>query len=234
MVFLQDGKGLAVENATVEMKNRSAVIGPALMRREGVVSIPGRAGSGDPAYGSRAFVCCRAACPHAAARRQHSNRHTKYLDRQGWRGIDGWHIGACVQVGVIVIFGIPKMQPVLSDGELTRTAAMEHRRGVERLEQITKHDIRGTGINLEPVQDFMPFLGPMAGYAVTVVIQPGDPAPKQQNPKGVERIPPLRGLGAGPENCGGAGSGQAAVVRRVLGRGDGKFSPVDWLCGHDH
>ena len=50
-------------------------------------------------------------------------------------------------------------------------------------EQITRRDIAGEAINLEPVQDFMPFLGVMAGYAVTVVIQPGDPLPKRNNPR---------------------------------------------------
>ena len=41
-------------------------------------------------------------------------------------------------------------------------------------EQITEHDICRDGFNLEPVNDFMPQMGPMAGYAVTVVIEPGN------------------------------------------------------------
>ena len=41
-------------------------------------------------------------------------------------------------------------------------------------EQITKHDSGQEGFNLEPVTDFMPQMGPMAGYAVTVVIEPGN------------------------------------------------------------
>ena len=39
-------------------------------------------------------------------------------------------------------------------------------------EQITKHDITKEGINLDEVRDFMPQMGPMVGYAVTVVIEP--------------------------------------------------------------
>ena len=39
-------------------------------------------------------------------------------------------------------------------------------------EQITKHDITKEGINIEEVRDFMPQMGPMVGYAVTVVIEP--------------------------------------------------------------
>jgi 4-hydroxy-4-methyl-2-oxoglutarate aldolase len=40
-------------------------------------------------------------------------------------------------------------------------------------EQITKHDTGREGFNLEPTTDFMPRMGPMCGYAVTCVVQPG-------------------------------------------------------------
>src|SRR5207248_1089155 len=46
-------------------------------------------------------------------------------------------------------------------------------------EQITKHDPARVGISLEEAHDFMPQMGPMAGYAVTVVIRPSDPSPKK-------------------------------------------------------
>ncbi len=49
-------------------------------------------------------------------------------------------------------------------------------------EQITKHDASREGFNLEPVTDFMPSMGPMIGYAVTVIIQPGNPVPRSENP----------------------------------------------------
>lgn len=42
-------------------------------------------------------------------------------------------------------------------------------------EQITKHDRTRDGINLEETRDFMPQMGPMIGYAVTVVIEPSNP-----------------------------------------------------------
>ncbi len=45
-------------------------------------------------------------------------------------------------------------------------------------EQITKHDRTRDGINLEETRDFMPQMGPMVGYAVTVVIEPSNPAHK--------------------------------------------------------
>lgn len=43
-------------------------------------------------------------------------------------------------------------------------------------EQITTCNSGRDGFNLEEVRDFMPHLGPMVGYAVTVLIQPGNPA----------------------------------------------------------
>jgi 4-hydroxy-4-methyl-2-oxoglutarate aldolase len=48
-------------------------------------------------------------------------------------------------------------------------------------EQITHHDAGHDGFNLEECRDFMPQMGPMVGYAVTVVIQPGEPAHRQRN-----------------------------------------------------
>lgn len=46
-------------------------------------------------------------------------------------------------------------------------------------EQITHHDIAGDCFNLEETSDFMPQMGPMAGYAVTVVIEPSIDIHKQ-------------------------------------------------------
>jgi 4-hydroxy-4-methyl-2-oxoglutarate aldolase len=41
-------------------------------------------------------------------------------------------------------------------------------------EQITRGDSAADAFNLEEVRDFMPHMGPMVGYAITVVIQPGN------------------------------------------------------------
>ena len=48
-------------------------------------------------------------------------------------------------------------------------------------EQITKHDRTKHGINLEETRDFMPQMGPMVGYAVTLVIEPGNPKHRGTN-----------------------------------------------------
>jgi len=49
-------------------------------------------------------------------------------------------------------------------------------------EQITKHDRTKGCFNLEPTHDFMPRMGPMIGYAVTVVIEPSNPEHAKNNP----------------------------------------------------
>ena len=49
-------------------------------------------------------------------------------------------------------------------------------------EQITKHNPGRDGFNLEDVTDFMPHMGSMVGYAVTVVIEPGNQAHVKNNP----------------------------------------------------
>jgi 4-hydroxy-4-methyl-2-oxoglutarate aldolase len=49
-------------------------------------------------------------------------------------------------------------------------------------EQITKHDRTRHAINLEETHDFMPQMGPMVGYAVTLVIEPGNPRHRETNP----------------------------------------------------
>jgi len=50
-------------------------------------------------------------------------------------------------------------------------------------EQITRHDAAADGFNLEEVRDFMPQMGPMVGYAVTVHFEPSSPAHPKRNPQ---------------------------------------------------
>ena len=49
-------------------------------------------------------------------------------------------------------------------------------------EQVTKRNAANDAFNLEETRDFMPQMGPMLGYAVTVVIQPGDRKHREANP----------------------------------------------------
>ena len=46
-------------------------------------------------------------------------------------------------------------------------------------EQVTAHDVGKDGFNLEEAHDFMPQMGAMIGYAVTVVCEPGNPEHKK-------------------------------------------------------
>jgi regulator of RNase E activity RraA len=50
-------------------------------------------------------------------------------------------------------------------------------------EQITKKDPARDGFNLEECRDFMPQMGPMIGFAATVVIEPGNKLHKTSNPQ---------------------------------------------------
>ncbi|XOV92001.1 MAG: RraA family protein [Bacteroidota bacterium] len=47
-------------------------------------------------------------------------------------------------------------------------------------EQITRHDRTKGWFNMEETRDFMPQMGPMVGYAVTVVCEPSNPKHKEQ------------------------------------------------------
>jgi 4-hydroxy-4-methyl-2-oxoglutarate aldolase len=49
-------------------------------------------------------------------------------------------------------------------------------------EQVTKRNVATEGINLEEARDFMPNMGPMVGYAITVAFQPGNPEHPKKNP----------------------------------------------------
>ncbi len=51
-------------------------------------------------------------------------------------------------------------------------------------EQITRRNPGADGFNREETRDFMPQMGPMVGYAVTVVVEPGNPQHRQANPAG--------------------------------------------------
>lgn len=51
-------------------------------------------------------------------------------------------------------------------------------------EQITTLDHAQHGINLEETRDFMPQMGPMVGYAVTLIIEPSNPVHKKAIPNG--------------------------------------------------
>ncbi len=52
-------------------------------------------------------------------------------------------------------------------------------------EQITQRDRTRDAFNLEETTDFMPEMGPMVGYAVTIQFEPSNPAHREANPNAV-------------------------------------------------
>ncbi|HWG84636.1 MAG TPA: RraA family protein [Deinococcales bacterium] len=70
----------------------------------------------------------------------------------------------------------------LSHGELLQLKRWNTPTIYNGWEQVTRHDPGRNAFNLEETRDFMPQMGPMVGYAVTVVIQPGNPGHRQANP----------------------------------------------------
>ena len=70
----------------------------------------------------------------------------------------------------------------LSHGELLELKRWNTPTIYNGWEQITRHDASHEGFNLEEVRDFMPQMGPMVGYAVTVQIQPGNIEHRLKNP----------------------------------------------------
>lgn len=49
-------------------------------------------------------------------------------------------------------------------------------------EQITKRDHCADAVNLEETRDFMPHMGPMVGYAVTLKVEPSNPTHRKTKP----------------------------------------------------
>jgi regulator of RNase E activity RraA len=77
---------------------------------------------------------------------------------------------------------MPNASPQLSPGEILQLKRWNTPTIYNGWEQITKHDRTRDGFNLEEVRDFMPQMGPMVGYAVTLVVEPGNRHHRATNP----------------------------------------------------
>jgi regulator of RNase E activity RraA len=66
-------------------------------------------------------------------------------------------------------------------------------------EQITRQNPSAEGFNLEETRDFMPHMGPMVGYAVTVVIEPSNENHRRANPNGWSEYRHYIGNSPGPK-----------------------------------
>ena len=111
--------------------------------------------------------------------------------------------------------------------------------------QITNCDMARDGFNLEPTCDYMPQMGPMIGYAVTIVVQPSNPEHSENNPDGWAQCRQYIASAAGPKivvvqdldkpNTYGAFWGECnANIHRALGCvgtiTDGAIRDVDEMC----
>ena len=82
-------------------------------------------------------------------------------------------------------------RPRLSDAELLQLKRWNTPTIYNGWEQITRHDAGRDGFNLEEARDFMPQMGPMVGYAVTVVFEPSNPAHRRNDPAPGASIAPM-------------------------------------------
>jgi len=71
----------------------------------------------------------------------------------------------------------------LSDAELAELRGCNTPTIYNGWEQLTKLDAGKDGFNAEECRDFMPQMGAMVGYAVTVVIEPSNAEHRRRNPK---------------------------------------------------
>jgi len=73
-------------------------------------------------------------------------------------------------------------QPPLTHAELLELKRWNTPTVYNGWEQVTGRDPGRDGFNLEEVRDFMPWMGPMVGFAVTVVTEPSQPRHKREHP----------------------------------------------------
>ena len=76
----------------------------------------------------------------------------------------------------------PAPQRVLTHSDLLQLKRWNTPTIYNGWEQITKRNPAGDAFNLEETRDFMPQMGPMVGYAVTVVIEPSSPKHRETLP----------------------------------------------------
>ena len=70
---------------------------------------------------------------------------------------------------------------LFSDGELHELKRWNTPTIYNGWEQITRHNVACDAFNVEAVQDFMPQMGPMVGYAVNVTFEPSNPEHRKAN-----------------------------------------------------
>lgn len=90
-------------------------------------------------------------------------------------------------------------RPVLPHTELLRLKRWNTPTIFNGWEQMTRRDSAREGINIEETCDFMPQMGPMVGYAVTLVIEPSNAAHKMEGARLWSEYRRYIGLQPGPK-----------------------------------
>lgn len=87
----------------------------------------------------------------------------------------------------------------LSHGELIEMKRWNTPTLYNGWEQITRRNAGREGFNIEECRDFMPQMGSMVGYAITVQIQPGNPEHLKANPDACKEYWEYIASGPGPK-----------------------------------
>ena len=90
-------------------------------------------------------------------------------------------------------------RPRLSDAELWQLRRWNTPTVYNGWERITRHDVGREGFNIEEARDFMPHMGPMVGYAITLVIEASNPEHRRTNPNAVRDYLTYMGNEPGPK-----------------------------------
>jgi regulator of RNase E activity RraA len=89
--------------------------------------------------------------------------------------------------------------PILSHAQLLQLKRWNTPTIYNGWEQITRRNAGKDGFNLEETRDLMPHMGPMVGYAATVVIEPSNPKHRQDHPNAWSEYRRYVAHGAGPK-----------------------------------
>lgn len=88
--------------------------------------------------------------------------------------------------------------PLLTEGYLHKLKRWNTPTIANALEQISRDDPLRL-VNRDETRDFMPEMGPMIGYAMTLVISGGDPRPKREQPDNFARYREYLASAPGPK-----------------------------------
>ena len=127
------------------------------------------------------------------------------------------------------------MKPgILSHGDLLKLKRWNTPTIYNGWEAITQHDRTGGFFNLEQTYDYMPEMGPMIGYAVTVKIKPSDSGIPEASPHAWAAYREYVAQAAGPKIVVVQDDDKPKMIGSFLGRGEQQCTSVPGLCWNHH